>query len=92
LGARAKAVRVDPLGIIPLDLPGVQLVVERRHWPEGGSCLNAQKWGTLPKRGTYCPWMGHMLQLPWALAEPVLEQLLAQVREAKAAELCEPVR
>jgi hypothetical protein len=73
---KRKAVRIDHLGDMPLDLPGVFLRVQRRHWDDGTSCLHIAKWGTQPETGRKAPWWPpQYTQVPWRLAGPLVETL-----------------
>lgn len=67
--SKRKAIRVEHLGDVPLDLPGACLRIERRHWPDGSSCLHIAKWSRQPQTGRLAPWHPpQYLQLPWELA------------------------
>ncbi|WP_374712263.1 hypothetical protein [Symbiobacterium terraclitae] len=68
--SKSKAVKVDHLSDMPLDLPGSFLRIERRHWPDGSSCLHIAKWSRQPNTGRPAPWMPQQyIQLPWEYAE-----------------------
>lgn len=68
--SRQAAVRVDHLCDLPLDRPGLFLRLERRHWPDGTSCLHIAKWGVQPETGRPAPWWPlQYVQIPWELAE-----------------------
>lgn len=68
--SKGKAVRVDHLCDLPLDIPGAFLRIERRHWADGSSCLHIAKWGIQPTTGRPAPWWPQQYtQVPWELAE-----------------------
>ena len=68
--SKRAAVRVDHLGDLELDKPGLFLRLERRHWADGSSCLHVAKWGTQPGTGRPAPWWPpQYIQIPWKLAE-----------------------
>lgn len=74
--SKSKAVRVDPLGDTPLDIPGAFIRAERRHWADGTSCLHIAKWGIQPKTGRPAPWWPlQYIQIPWELAGTLTEVL-----------------
>lgn len=74
-GARRRAVKIEPLGSVPGDLPGTEWRVERRHWPDGSSCYHAVLWGEV--NGVVKPFYPvKMIQIPWEDAERVLGGLL----------------
>lgn len=54
--SKSKAVRIDHLVDLPLDLPGAFLRLERHYWADGTSCLHIMKWGTQSTTGKVAPW------------------------------------
>lgn len=81
--SKRKAVRVDHLADIPLDVPDMFLRLERRYWPDGTSCLHICKWSFQPKRQKLAPWWPlQYVQLPWWLVGRLVEVLTKAWKEA----------
>lgn len=79
--SKRKAVRVQHLCDIPLDLDGVWLRLERRWWPDGSSCLHIAKWGIQRETGRPTPWWPpQYTQVSWDVAQ----ELGAIIREVTA--------
>jgi hypothetical protein len=75
--SRAKAIKIERLGDYPLDKPGMFLRAERRHWPDGTSCLHIAKWGTPSTQARPMPWWPpQYTQILWPLAPGFLRELL----------------
>lgn len=75
--SKRAALRVDHLGDVPLDLPGVFLRIERRWWVDGTSCLHIAKWGVQPERGTAAPWWPpQYVQVPWEIGPELVRRLI----------------
>lgn len=65
---KEKAIKIDHIKDVPLDIPGAFLRFERRHWKDGTSCLHIMKWGTQPETGRQAPWWPlQYVQVPWDL-------------------------
>ncbi|MFZ5815331.1 MAG: hypothetical protein ACOY93_08500 [Bacillota bacterium] len=76
--SKSKAVKIDHLGDMPLDLPGAFLRFERRHWPDGTSCLHIAKWGTQPETGRPAPWWPpQYTQIPWEMAGSLVQTMVS---------------
>lgn len=79
--SKEKAVRVEFLADLPLDIPGVFLRLERRHWADGTSCLHIAKWGTQPETNRPAPWWPlQYVQMPWELGKKLATALTAATR------------
>lgn len=83
--SKPKAIRVEHLADVPLDMPGMFIRCERRHWDDGTSCLHAAKWATQPNRGHPAPWMPQQyIQIPWPQAPEFVRTLLLALAKANA--------
>lgn len=81
--SKAKAVKIDHLADIRLDIPGAYLRIERRWWENGTSCLHVAKWGIQPRNGKPAPWYPQQYtQVPWELAETLGTAILEAARKA----------
>lgn len=82
--SKPKAVQVDLLADLPLDIPGAFLRLERRYWPDGTSCLHIAKWGRQPETGRPAPWWPlQYVQVPWGLGAMLAKALIAAVRDGR---------
>lgn len=72
VSSKSKAVRVDHICDVPLDIPGAFLRFERRFWADGSSCLHIAKWCVQPNTGRTSPWWPpQYTQVPWEMAQEV---------------------